>query len=267
MDGVAAVPDPLPQAEAEVVRVAAVATAAAGEDEDWGVFEVQELNYRGPSGRTAAAARRMSGGRTRPVAGGTQHAAITVPLPRAWQSVGNGKYQQWKQPPQLRAKGWRSWPLDKCIKVGEPTDTKPHNNKGPALFTSSMLSKEPDQMNFRAAPDPPLTRLDQIELSAKVADRRAQRAVVHATVGYFKNATISREYVEGLLVPINANLSAVFGSGVKWTTSQVPLPFWSFTRLPAPLQLCLLVLRRSSRGRLQSSISWATKRCSTSRSS
>ena len=40
----------------------------------------------------------MSGGRTRPVAGGTQHAVITVPLPRAWQSVGNGKYQQWQQP-------------------------------------------------------------------------------------------------------------------------------------------------------------------------
>jgi hypothetical protein len=96
MDGVAAVPAPLPQAEA--VRVAAVATAAAGEDEDWGVFELQPLIDKGPSGRAAAAARRMSGGRTRPVAGGTQHAVITVPLPRAWQSVGNGKYQQWQQP-------------------------------------------------------------------------------------------------------------------------------------------------------------------------
>ena len=205
---------------AEAAGAAAVATAVGGDDDDWAEFDVAEV-VQGTSGRAAAEARRMSGGRTRPKAGGTQHAAIVPPLPSAWQRLetdGSVTYQEYKQPPQLRAKGWRQWPLDKCIKKGQPTEERP---KPPELFNSVMLSKKPDQQNFLAAPNPALDTAAKIELKAKVADRRAQRAVVHATVGYFKHVPITREHVDSVLGSINTNLSAVFGEGVAWTTSEV----------------------------------------------
>jgi hypothetical protein len=144
------------------------------------------------------------------------------------------------QPQQLRAKGWRSWPLDKCIKVGEPTTTKPNKDKGPDMFATYMLSKEPDQMNFRAAPDPLLNTQKKIEMSAVVADRRAQRVVVLATVGYFWQVTISREFIDGVLSKINSNLSAIFGDNTLWTTSQVrPARLVHHTACPCPGDTCL----------------------------
>ena len=104
MDGVAAVPAPLPQAEA--VRVAAVATAAAGEDEDWGVFELQPLIDKGPSGRAAAAAHERREDQAcgwRHAARGDNRSASTCVAERRQRQV----------PAVAAASGWRSWPLDK----------------------------------------------------------------------------------------------------------------------------------------------------------
>ena len=169
------------------------------------------------SGRSKQAGRRASGGRQRPKQGGTAHATIVVPIPLAWKQTEAGKYQQYQQPPELCAKGWRLWPDDHITTVGELKTVAP---APPKLFSTQMLNKEPDQNNFIAwRPKDPL---DKIERKAKAADRYVQRAVVHWTLGYFRDEEVTKESLtKERLAAVTTNLQLVFGNGIQWSRPQV----------------------------------------------
>ena len=180
--------------------------------EDFGLFDVPVV--KPASRRAAQAARRASGGAVRPKSGGTRHEPIVQPLPLAWKEQPDGKYQKYKQPSNLLAKGWRLWPDDKIEKDGMPQSNRP---AAPDLFDSRHLGKNPDE---KLSATGPADRLDKVELAAKVCDRRMQRAVVLHTLGYFKSETIERPNSERMAA-VNANLASVFGEGVKWNAKEV----------------------------------------------
>ena len=168
------------------------------------------------SGRSKQAERRASGGRVKPKQGGTVHPPITDPIPLCWKPTEDGKFQKYQQPPELCAKGWRLWPSDKITEVGTPKEKAPI----PDLFSTRMLNKEPDQNNFIAWQ--PNNNLDKIERKAKAADRYAQRAVVHFTLGYFRDEEVTKESLtKERLAAVTENLQLVFGEGIEWSRAQV----------------------------------------------
>ena len=206
-------------ADVPVVQIATMdelRAAARPPDDDWGddFGDFEEQQPKAASRRSAQAARHASGGAPKPKSGGTRHAPITVPLPRAWKTLPDGKFQKYKQPSNLLAKGWRLWPDDKIEKVGQPQAERP---SAPDLFDSQLLSKDPDENLAAAAPT---ERLDKVELTAKVFERRMQRSVVLHTLGYFISETIERPNAERMAA-VNANLANVFGEGIAWNAKQV----------------------------------------------
>eukprot|EP00966_Prymnesium_polylepis_P236299 5464545-Prymnesium_polylepis.1 len=83
-----------------------------------------------------------------------------------------------------------------------------------------MLNKEPDQNNFLAWK--PKDPLDRIERKAKAADRYVQRAVVHWTLGYFRDEEVTKESLtKERLAAVTKNLQCIFGEGIEWSRAQV----------------------------------------------